>query len=325
MDVKVLAICDEEKQYALKLMEAFSERKNLGFQIHAFSGVDELMQFAARTPMEILLITGRLMSEKFHDFSIGKIILLSDGEVYEEFSDYESIYKYQSAEHILKEVLCYYAEYAKPVAGMFHGKKEFEVYGVYSPIGRCGKSALARALAGNFGKRNKTLLLDLQSYSAFLEQLSDEELWDLADLIYFLRQGKNTFLYKLGSIVKSCGIYDYILPMKTPGDLRSVTLSEWTELLEKLATDSDYQTIILDFGNEVCGLFGLLGQCTKVYAPVFMDEDSKRKMRNFEMVLKNENYERVFDSMEKIVLPDGITRTSLNVFMEEWVERTMKR
>ena len=109
MDVKVLAICDEEKQYALKLMEAFSERKNLGFQIHAFSGVDELMQFAARTPMEILLITGRLMSEKFHDFSIGKIILLSDGEVYEEFSDYESIYKYQSAEHILKEVLCYYA------------------------------------------------------------------------------------------------------------------------------------------------------------------------------------------------------------------------
>ena len=63
----------------------------------------------------------------------------------------------------------------------------------------------------------------------------------------------------------------------------------------------------------------------KVYVPVFMDEDSKRKMRNFEMVLKNENYERVFDSMEKIVLPDGITRTSLNVFMEEWVERTMKR
>ena len=272
MDVKVLAICDEEKQYALKLMEAFSERKNLGFQIHAFSGVDELMQFAARTPMEILLITGRLMSEKFHEYNIGKIILLSDGEFYEEFSDYESIYKYQSAEHILKEVLCYYAEYAKPVTGMFYGKKEFEVYGVYSPIGRCGKSALARALAENFGKRKKTLLLDLQSYSAYLEQLGDETLWDLADIIYFLRQGKQTFLYKLGSIVRSQGIYDYILPMKTPADLRSVTLAEWTELLEKLATDSDYQVIILDFGTEVCGLFGLLSQCTKVYTPVLLDD-----------------------------------------------------
>ena len=324
MEVKVLAICDEEKQYALKLMEAFCEKKNLGFQIHAFSGVEELEQFAARTPMEILLITGRLMSKKFHDFNIGRIILLSDGEVYEEFSDYESIYKYQSAEHILKEILCYYAEYAKPVTGMFHGKKEFEVHGVYSPIGRCGKSVLARALAGNFGKRKKTLLLDLQSYSAFLEQLGDEELWDLADMIYFLRQGKKTFLYKLGSIVRSRDTYDYILPMKTPGDLRSVTLSEWTELLEKLATDSDYQVIVLDFGNEVCGLFGLLGQCTKVYVPMLLDKDSKRKMRNFEMILKNENFERVFDSMEKLVLPEGIIGTNLKAYMEEWVERTVK-
>ena len=63
----------------------------------------------------------------------------------------------------------------------------------------------------------------------------------------------------------------------------------------------------------------------KVYVPVFLDEDSKRKMRNFEMVLKNENYERVFDNIEKIVLPDGVTYTRLKVFMEEWVERTMKR
>ena len=324
MDVKVLAICDEEKQYALKLMEAFSDRKNLGFQIHAFSVVEELEQFAARTPVEILLISGRLMSERFHEFHIGKIILLSDGEIYEEFSDYESIYKYQSAEHILKEILCYYAEYAKPVTGMFHGKKEFEVYGVYSPIGRCGKSALAKTLAEKFGKRNKTLLLDLQSYSAYLEQLGEEELWDLADIIYFLRQGKKTFLYKLGSIVRNQGSYDCILPMKTPGDLRSVTLAEWTELLEKLATDSDYQTIVLDIGKEISGLFGLLGQCTKVYVPAFLDEDSKRKMRNFEMILKNENFEKVFDSMEKIVLPDGLTSTNIKVFMEEWAERVLK-
>lgn len=324
MDVKVLAICDVEKQYAIKLMEAFCEKKTLGFQIHAFSELVELEQFAAHHQVEILLISGRLMSEKFHYFNIGKILLLSDGEIYEEFADYESIYKYQSADHILKEILCYYAEYAKPVAGIYQGKKEFEVYGVYSPIGRCGKSVLARVLAGFFGKRKKTLLLDLQSFSALPEQLGEEELWDLTDIIYFLRQGKKTFLYKLGSIVRSQGIYDYILPMKTPADLRSVTLAEWTELLEKLATDSDYQVIILDFGTEVCGLFGLLSQCTKVYTPVLLDEDSKRKIRNFEMILKNENFERVLSSMEKIILPDGVTQRNVKGFMEEWTERNVK-
>ena len=323
MDVKVLAICDTEKQYAIKLMEAFCEKKNLGFQVHAFSNVAELEQFVKRSPLEILLIPGKLMSEKFQRLNIGKIILLSDGEVYEEFSDYESIYKYQSAEHILKEILCYYAEYAKPVTGINYRKKEFEVYGVYSPIGRCGKSALARALAGIFGRKRKTLLLDLQSFSAYPEQLGEEELWDLADMIYFLRQGKKTFLYKLGSIVQSEKNFDYILPMKAPADLRSVTLAEWTELLEKLSADSDYQVIVLDFGNEVCGLFGLLSQCTKVYTPMLSDSDSKRKMWNFEKILKVENFEKVLESICKISIPAGVETTTVKAFMEEWAERNV--
>ena len=156
MDVKIFAICDAEKQYARKLMEAFCEKKNFGFQIHAFSQVEELKAFAEQTQIEVLLISGKVMSETISRMNIGKIILLSDGEIYEAFSDYESIYKYQSAEHIMKEVLCYYAEYAKPVTGMHYGKQEFEVYGVYSPVGRCGKSALAESLAGSFGKSKKT-------------------------------------------------------------------------------------------------------------------------------------------------------------------------
>ena len=244
MDVKIFAICDAEKRYAEKLMEAFCERKNFGFQVHAFSRVEELKLFAEHTQIEVLLISGKVMSETVSCLNIGKIILLSDGDVYEEFSDYESIYKYQSADHIMKEVLCYYAEYARPLTGMYYGKQEFEVYGVYSPVGRCGKSALAESLAGHFGRKKKTILLDLQSFSASMEQLSTGELWDLADIIYFLRQGKKTFLYKLSSIVRSKPFFDHILPMKNPADLRSVTLAEWTELLEKLALDRDRKSVV---------------------------------------------------------------------------------
>ena len=323
MEVKILAICDENSRYSMKLMENFCAKKNLGFQIHVFSNANELEHFAQKNQLEILLITGQLMSKKIQHFNIGKIILLSEGELYEEFSEYERIYKYQSAEKILKEILCCYAEYAYSATGMFFGKKEFEVYGVYSPVGRCGKSALARALAEKHGRHKRTLLLDLQSYSAYLEQLGDETLWDLADMIYFLRQGKKTFLYKLGSVVRSREDYDYILPMKTPADIRSVTLAEWTELLEKLSAESDYQIIILDFGNDVCGLYGLLNQCTKIYTPMLLDEDSKRKIRNFETVLRDENFEKVIESMEKIVLPVGVDTIGVNRFIEEWTERNV--
>lgn len=323
METKVLAICDTEKQYALKLMEAFSEKKNFGFQVHAFSKVNDLEHFAARTRIEILLIPGKCMSETLSRLDIGKVILLSDGELCEKFSDYESIYKYQSAEHIMKEVLCYYAEYAKPVAGMYYGKKEFEIYGVYSPIGRCGKTALAEGLAAAFGKKKKTLLLDLQSYNARKEQLGGEQLWDLADIIYFLRQGKQTFLYKLGSIVRNRDVYDYILPMKTPADLRSVTVAEWLELLEKLASDSDYHVVVLDFGQDVSGLFQLLGNCSQIYMPILSDQDSVRKLENFEWILKDEDFENVINDIHKIYLPENFDKLNAKAFMREWVERSV--
>lgn len=321
MDVKVLAICDAEKQYAVKLMEAFCGKKQFGFQVHAFSEVEQLEQFSRKAQIEILLISGRDMSEKVSHMNIGKILLLSDGDVYEDFSDYESIYKYQSAEHIMKEILCHYAEYARPVSGMFYGKKEFEVHGVYSPIGRCGKSVLARALAAAFGKKKKTLLLDLQSFSAREEQLGEEELWDLADMVYFLRQGKKTFLYKLNSIVRNEGVYDSILPMKVPADLRSVTVAEWSELLEKLALDSDYNVVVIDFGQDVSGIFQLLSQCTKIYMPILSDVEAKRKLENFEWILNNENFKRVMECIQKIYLPTGIEQMNLKAFMEKWAEK----
>ena len=323
MDTKILVICDTEKQYAKKLMEAFCEKKNFGFQVHAFSNVKELELFAARARIEILLIPGKDMSDRISRWDIGRIVLLSDGEIYEEFSDYETIYKYQSAEHILKEVLCYYAEYANPMTGMYCGKKEFEIHGVYSPIGRCGKSALAESLAAAYGKKKKTLLLDFQSYNAYEEQLGGEQLWDLADIIYFLRQGKQTFLYKLGSIVRNQDLYDYVLPMKAPADLRSVTFSEWSELFEKLATDSDYHVVVVDFGQDVCGLFQLLSQCTKVYMPILSDKDSLKKVENFEWILKYENFEKVMENIQKIYPPENLELSRGKRFWREWAERAV--
>ena len=87
MDLKILAICDVEALYAKRLMEVFCEKKTHGFQIHVFSNVAELAIFAHKNELEILLIAGSLMSEEIQRMNIGKIILLTDGEVYEDFSD----------------------------------------------------------------------------------------------------------------------------------------------------------------------------------------------------------------------------------------------
>ena len=182
---------------------------------------------------------------------------------------------------------------------------------------------MAKSLASAFGRKKKTLLLDLQSFSAREEQLGEEELWDLADMIYFLRQGKKTFLYKLSSIVRNEGSYDFILPMKIPADLRSVTVAEWSEFLEKLALDSDYNVVVIDFGQDVSGILQLLSQCTKIYMPIISDVESKRKLDNFEWILKSENFKKVLECIQKIYLPRGVEQRNLKVFMDEWAEKAV--
>jgi hypothetical protein len=224
----------------------------------------------------------------------------------------------------MKEVLCSYAEYGCSGAGMYFGKKEFEIHGVFSPIGRCGKSVLAESLAKAFGKNKKTLLLDLQSFAAKEEQLSDETLWDLADIIYFLRQGKQTFLYKLGSIVKNMDGYDSILPMKSVGDIRSVTVSEWVELLGKLEEESEYQRVVIDFGTDVSGLFQLLEYCTKIYMPVLQDVISKRKVNHVSWILREEEFENILPKIQQIVLTEKFDWQNARTVMEAWVERFVK-
>lgn len=324
METKVLAICDTEVKYAVKLMETFCEKQKFGFQIHTFSKLDELERYMMCNSVELLLVSGKIMSEEVSRYPIPKIILLSDGSLEEKFSDYDVIYKYQSAETILREVLGYYAEISGPTIGMFGRKKEFEIHGVFSPVGRCGKTALSECLASKLGKSGRTLLLDLQSYSAHKEQQGGTELWDLSDIIYFLRQGKQTFLYKLGSIVRKADHYDYILPMQSIADLRSVTAPEWSGLLEKLAEDSDYQKVVIDFGTDICGLFQLLSQCTRVYMPVFNDYASKRKVENFFWILEDESFEEIIHNIQEIYLPEQWDYSNAGTFMKAWVERYVK-
>lgn len=112
--------------------------------------------------------------------------------------------------------------------------------------------------------------------------------------------------------------------MKFPEDIRSVKLGEWTELLEKLASESSYQVVVVDFGDDVNGMYELLSQCTEVYMPVLSDAVSVMKLENFEWILREKNFERLSETIHKICLPENFDRRNGQAFMDDWVKRFVK-
>lgn len=76
------------------------------------------------------------------------------------------MYKYQSGDCILQEVMACYC-IAPPQPGLALMGKSGLVMGVYSPVGRCGKTSFALALAHMLGKSQAVLFISLEEYSGF--------------------------------------------------------------------------------------------------------------------------------------------------------------
>lgn len=114
MKKSIFAVCDLEASYAYNLMEAIDERQGMSFEVQAFTNVESLISYARERHIELLLISAAAMCGELLKLSIGKIMILSEGEKKKELSDYPCIYKYQASDQLIAEVMNYYAVEAVP-------------------------------------------------------------------------------------------------------------------------------------------------------------------------------------------------------------------
>ena len=111
MKKNIFAVCDLEVDYALNFMDYLNQKKNIPFEIQAFTAVENLISYGKNTHIELLLISGRAMCREVRELDIGKIIILSEGVHPPELDQYPSVYKYQSSSDVIREVMeCYGAE-----------------------------------------------------------------------------------------------------------------------------------------------------------------------------------------------------------------------
>ena len=302
MKKRIFAVCDLEAAYAYNLMEYIYEKESGTFEVQAFTSVRNLAAFAGEQEIELLLISSSAMCDEVRKLPVKRIIILSEGEMLKELSEYPFVYKYQASDSLVSEVMNYYAEApsAEPVPLL---KKQVELIGIYSPVKRTLRTSFALTLGQLLAKERHVLYINLESYAGFSSLLGREYKADITDLIYFTREGSSQLIYRLGSIVQNLYGLDYVPPALCPEDLRSVAAEEWMEMLEYLETYSAYDRIILDLDEQVNGLYDLLRQCSRIYMPVREDGMALAKLEQFETALKIREYEDVLGKIRKLKLP----------------------
>lgn len=317
MKKNVFAVCDLEVDYALNFMDYLNQKRNIPFEIQAFTTRESLIAYGQKTHIELLLISGKAMCSQIRELDIGKIVILSEGVHPPELDQYPSVYKYQSSSAVIREVMACYGEEKDLAPDPFPVlKKTTEIYGVYSPLGRCLKTSFALTLGQVLARERAVLYLNLEEYSGFDTLLGKTFSHSLSDLLYYVRQESQGLIHRMNGMTETVNNLDFIPPVQSPGDIRGTPWQDWKRLIQGIAAQSAYQVLILDVGNGIDELFSMLDLCKRIYMPVLTDRVSVGKVTQFENLLKIWDFPQVLEKTIKIRPPFHRAKDSSQTYVE---------
>lgn len=309
MRERQIAVCSREREYVLRFTEFANRRQASMLSVHGFTDCAELSAYTKEHPIDILLLSEELSEELPKKEEYGSVILLAEEE-YRSGAEREGgvLYKYQSCSRILQQAMNFYAEQATVSSGTVLRTGALQRIGLYSPVGRSGKTDFALTLGKELAKKKRTLYLNLEAYSGFESLYPSEEGWSLSELLYFVKQGKPAFGWKLEGLIRSMGELDYIPPLRSPVEYESVTRKDWKRLLELLEEESRYEVVLLDLSEAADGWYELLEDCQSIYMPVARDERAEAKVRQYEESMRQLGLEAVLERTQKLDLSaaDGL-------------------
>lgn len=311
---RTICICDREPEYSYQFMEVVNEKRTCPFIVKAFTSPQTLITYLRQDSADVILI-----SPEFYDITISRMtaarfFLLMDGRETVIPEGLSQIHKYQKADNILRDILKEYE-----ITSIFSGSSSYDMqlYGVYSPLHRIGKTTFALAMCQELGKDKKVLYLNLESCSGFTDLMQREYSVDLTDLLYCARQEEGMLMSQLASAAQGFYNLDYIPPAKIPVELTDITAEEWNELLDQLIGSGIYDLIMIDFGEGIQGLLGLLARCDRIYMPVMDDFFSQSKLSQYEEMLETLDYQEIIEKTKRVYLPKQEVMMEGSVFRGE--------
>ena len=279
---QILAVCDSEIAYAYQLVDYLTNKKNFPFQVQLFTSEKTLLEYSLHHPIAVALISQKDYQQQKINHFIDHILILREN--YEnDLSDINTIYKYQSMELIIKELLEWIARKGTLTRVISDGKN-MKLIGIYSPIGKCFKTSFSIVLGQLLSKKHKVLYINMESYSGLEKLLQKDFKTDMAELIYHLQNSKEKFIYHMGSMTGKIGELDILPPFYSFLDFISVSKDEWFQLFQEIERGTDYEYIILDLSDAIQGLYDILRLCDMVYTLGREDGFSMAKIEQYENI-----------------------------------------
>lgn len=293
-------ICDVQAEYSENLFKIFMRKFPGEFQFHIFHDLEKLKLFSLSTEIETLLIAEEYGEDLSEDIRAARIFIISGNKKKCEERKGQYLFRYQSAGKIMEEII------PSEISGKKKSRPRIRdepvskgIIGIYSPVHRIGKTKLALRMGRQLAAKSPALYLNLEGYSGGSYYFSDSSGYDMGDLLYYVRQEGISQGIRISIMTSQTKGLDYVFPMKNEVDFRAVKGEEWIGLLNIIKEKCIYDSIILDLGDSINGLYEILRRCDRIYTPYTEDGVSAAKIEQYEKNLKEAGYEDILSRTVK--------------------------
>lgn len=300
-DRNVMALCDTEEEYARLMTEFLRRHKDLPWELHTYTSVEELLEGECHCPVAMLVVAESAYTDEMQRLQPGRTVVLNESGVLR-WKELPCVDKYQQAEEVLRYLLAVYMEIAEVQLPRLRTDSPVVFIGNYSPVRRSMQTSFALTMSQLLAQEHRTLYLNFEHYAGIAELLPDTQTFDLADLLYFLNAEQDKFRLRMRTMLRHKGNLDYIPPMKSGQNLLTVTAAEWLGLLQKIEELGEYEYVILDLSESMQGLFDILRLCRHIFTLTREDRIARSKLLQYEQILSLYEYKDLLDKTKRVSL-----------------------
>jgi cellulose biosynthesis protein BcsQ len=278
-----IVLADFDELYLNKLADYFMEKAGM-FDVCSFTSKESLGKYISdrQNKVDIILFAEELSDEAINAHEIPVKIFLSDG-TFSGVTGFETVNKYQKTEKLVNTILMIYAEKTGRVEAVTTGDKKTKVIGVYSPVGGCGKTTMALALAMDLAGRGKRVFyLNYEIINSTTELLNTAPGGSLSDVLLAVKtKGANVGLRVMANkYADSATKISFINPPESALEINELTVAEQIRLIRELDALGEFDAVIVDFDSGFsASKADLLDVCDAILMPFTEDGVSLGKIR----------------------------------------------
>lgn len=298
---RIIAVVSAERAFTERFCDYINNNGHIVFSAVPFFDMESLRGYRKEHEVPVLLCDSEFLRDEvlLSDFGgIRTIPLCEDRRTGEEE---KAIYKYQSAEAIVREIMDCLGD-DRFTGGMSFTGRPVSVVGIYSPGLYEMKTSFALAMAAELRKKRKVLFLNFDEFSGLSELAGAENPRGLSNMLYYLKQGTLTG-QRILSMVYSLSGFDYVPPVRFADDYSAITGEECARLVQTVFSETLYDTVVADLPPSFMVSSDVLDLCEAVYLPSEELRESAGRIRAFENYLVLSGRTKLLGKIRKVRIP----------------------